>query len=76
MNQPRIADLTVDEFKDLLRETIVQSFADLVGDPMSAWCCEMTSPKSCGAPSPRSTPADERQPCRRSRAGSIRPNDL
>ena len=33
MNQPRIADLTVDEFKDLLRETIVQSFADLVGDP-------------------------------------------
>ena len=33
MSQPRIADLTVDEFKDLLRETIVQSFTDLLADP-------------------------------------------
>ena len=33
MNHHRIADLTVDEFKDLLRETIVQSFADLLADP-------------------------------------------
>ena len=33
MNHHRIADLTVDEFKDLLRETIVQSFTDLLGDP-------------------------------------------
>ena len=33
MNQPRIADLTVDEFKDLVRETMMQSFADLLGDP-------------------------------------------
>ena len=33
MNQPRIVDLTVDEFKDLVRETMMQSFADLLGDP-------------------------------------------
>ncbi len=33
MNHPRIADLTVAEFKELLRETIAQSFADLLGDP-------------------------------------------
>ena len=33
MNQPRIADLTVDEFKDLVRATMMQSFADLLGDP-------------------------------------------
>ena len=33
MSQPRIADLTVDEFKDLVRETMMQSFSDLLGDP-------------------------------------------
>ena len=33
MSQPRIADLTVDEFKDLVRETMMRSFADLLGDP-------------------------------------------
>ena len=33
MNHPRIADLTVDEFKALLRETMGQWFADLLGDP-------------------------------------------
>ena len=33
MNHPRIADLTVAEFKELLRETIAQSFVDLLGDP-------------------------------------------
>ena len=33
MNQLRIADLTVEEFKDLVRETMMQSFADLLGDP-------------------------------------------
>ena len=30
MNHPRIADLTVAEFKELLRETVAQSFADLL----------------------------------------------
>lgn len=33
MNQPGIADLTIDEFKDLVRETMMQSFADLLGNP-------------------------------------------
>ena len=33
MNQPRIADLTVEEFKDIFRETMAQSYADLLGDP-------------------------------------------
>ena len=33
MNQLRIADLTVEEFKDLVRETMMQSFAHLLGDP-------------------------------------------
>ena len=33
MNHPRIADLTVAEFKELLRETMAQSFADALGDP-------------------------------------------
>ena len=33
MNQPRIADLTADEFKESLRETMTQSLADLLGDP-------------------------------------------
>lgn len=32
MNQPGIADLTVDELKDLVRGTVMQSFADLLGD--------------------------------------------
>ena len=33
MNYPRIADLTVAEFKELLREKITQSVAYLLGDP-------------------------------------------
>ncbi len=33
MNHPRIADLTVAEFKELLRETMTQSFAEALGDP-------------------------------------------
>ena len=33
MNHSRIADLTVDEFKALLRETMGQWFADLLSDP-------------------------------------------
>ena len=33
MTSPRISDLTVAEFKQLVRETIVQSLAELLGDP-------------------------------------------
>lgn len=33
MNHPRIADLTVAEFKELLHETMAQSFAEMLGDP-------------------------------------------
>lgn len=33
MNHSRIADLTVTEFKELLRETMAQSFAEMLGDP-------------------------------------------
>ena len=33
MNDPGITDLTVDESKDLVRETRMQSFADLLGVP-------------------------------------------
>ena len=33
MTSPRIADLTVNEFKQLVRESVVQSIAGLLGDP-------------------------------------------
>ena len=33
MTSPRISDLTVVEFKQLVRETIAQSLAELLGDP-------------------------------------------
>ena len=33
MASPRIADLTVNEFKELVRESVVQSIAGLLGDP-------------------------------------------
>ena len=33
MNHSRIADLTVAEFKELVRQTLAQSFAELLGDP-------------------------------------------
>ncbi|MCY3727654.1 MAG: hypothetical protein OXF97_01485 [Nitrospira sp.] len=33
MNHPRIGDLTVTEFKELLRETMAQSFTEMLGDP-------------------------------------------
>ncbi len=33
MKHSRVADLTVAEFKELVRETIAQSFAELLGDP-------------------------------------------
>ena len=33
MTQPSIADLTVDEFKDLMREVVMQAIVDLFGDP-------------------------------------------
>ena len=33
MNPSRIAELTVSEFKDLVREAMTESFADLLGDP-------------------------------------------
>ena len=33
MASPRIADLTVNEFKQLVRESVVQSITGLLGDP-------------------------------------------
>ena len=33
MNHPRMGDLTVSEFKELLRETMAQSFTEMLGDP-------------------------------------------
>jgi hypothetical protein len=33
MTQPTVADLTVDEFKDLVRETVAQTLAEMLGDP-------------------------------------------
>ena len=33
MNHPRIGDLTVTEFKELLHETMAQSFTEMLGDP-------------------------------------------
>ncbi len=33
MTSPRIADLTVNEFKQLVRESVVQSIAGLLRDP-------------------------------------------
>ena len=33
MNPARIAELTVVEFKNLVREAVTESFADLLGDP-------------------------------------------
>ena len=36
MASSRIADLTVNEFKELVRESVVQSIAGLLGDPLTA----------------------------------------
>ena len=33
MTSPRIADLTVTEFKQLVRESVAQSMAAMLGDP-------------------------------------------
>ena len=33
MTSPRIADLTVNEFKDLVHEAVVHSIAEVFGDP-------------------------------------------
>ncbi len=33
MTNPRIADLTVNEFKDLVHEAVVHSIAEVFGDP-------------------------------------------
>ena len=33
MTGPKIADLTVNEFKELVRESVVQSITGLLGDP-------------------------------------------
>ena len=33
MTSPRIGDLTVHEFKELVRESVIQSIAELLGDP-------------------------------------------
>ncbi|MAT97074.1 MAG: hypothetical protein CL608_08030 [Anaerolineaceae bacterium] len=33
MNNTKVADLTVDEFKSVIRETVAQTLAELLGDP-------------------------------------------
>ncbi len=33
MADPKVADLTIGEFKDLVRETVAESVAELFGDP-------------------------------------------
>ena len=33
MTDPRVADLTIGEFKALVRESVAESIADLLGDP-------------------------------------------
>lgn len=33
MNNTKVADLTVDEFKSVIRETVAQTLAELLNDP-------------------------------------------
>ena len=33
MTNPKVSDLTITEFKELVRETVAQSLAELLGDP-------------------------------------------
>lgn len=33
MDSTKVADLTVDEFKNVIRETVAQTLAELLGDP-------------------------------------------
>ena len=33
MDNTKVADLTVDEFKSVIRETVAQTLAELLGDP-------------------------------------------
>ena len=33
MNNTKVADLTVDEFKSVIRETVAQTLAELLSDP-------------------------------------------
>ena len=33
MESPRIADMTVNEFRELVRDTVIQSVTELLGDP-------------------------------------------
>ena len=33
MESPRIADMTVNEFRELVRDTVTQSVTELLGDP-------------------------------------------
>ena len=33
MSYSTVADLTVDEFRDLVREIVIQTFTDMFGDP-------------------------------------------
>ena len=33
MTDPRVSELTVTEFKELVRETVAQSLAEMLGDP-------------------------------------------
>jgi hypothetical protein len=33
MSQTKVADLTVDDFRKLIRETVIQTLFEMVGDP-------------------------------------------
>ena len=33
MTQTTVADLTIDEFKDLVREAVAQTLGEMLGDP-------------------------------------------
>ena len=50
MTSPRISDLTVVEFKQLVRETIAQSLAELLGDPDEGLALRDDLAKRSGVP--------------------------
>ena len=35
MSQVKVADLTIEEFKELVRETVIQTILEMLGDPDS-----------------------------------------
>lgn len=76
MNPARIAELTVVEFKNLVREAVTESFADLLGDPDEG---ARSAGRICrGAEAVlwrQSARAEKRRVCPRLRPDSNRPNE-